>query len=265
MKQKVLYTLENSLFSLFFYIFNIKKMVNVGIVGIGLVGSELVSQLLTSTRGKYFKVVGLTTSQKMVVSDNDYNSLPIKDTQNLRSSVNSNGTKTDLTQFAEYLSKSKDHSVIVDCTASEEVANLYPSWLRAGLSIVTPNKKAFSSSLELYREIQDLAVNTSQSKKGARSPLIYNESTVGAGLPVIATLNDFMNTGDEIEKIEGIFSGTLSYLFNNYSSLTATGPSKSFSETVSVAKKLGYTEPDPRDDLNGMDVGRKVKKENRWF
>ncbi|GAA5808682.1 hypothetical protein MFLAVUS_002076 [Mucor flavus] len=232
-------------------------MVNVGIVGIGLVGSELVSQILKSSVSKAFKVVGLTTSQKMIVSDQDYTTLSVADQDNLRSIVNNTGTQTNLDQFAQYLSKSTEHSIIVDCTASEQVAALYPAWLRLGLSVVTPNKKAFSSSMELFKEIQDLAVNTSTTKHG-RTPLIYHETTVGAGLPVLSTLTDFVKTGDEIIKIEGIFSGTLSYLFNNFSTLTGTGTPKPFSETVSIAKDLGYTEPDPRDDLNGMDVARKV-------
>jgi homoserine dehydrogenase len=244
-----------------FSFFNNIKMVNVGIVGIGLVGSELVSQILRSSCKSAFNVVGLTTSQKMVVSDAQYTSLSIADGSNLRATVNATGTQTDLTQFADYLSKSKDHSIIIDCTASEQVANLYPAWLRAGLSVVTPNKKAFSSSLALFKEIQDLAVNTSQTKKG-RTPLIYHETTVGAGLPVLSTLTDFVKTGDEIIKIEGIFSGTLSYLFNNFSTLSSTATPKPFSETVRIAKDLGYTEPDPRDDLNGMDVARKV---NYWM
>ncbi|KAI8641228.1 homoserine dehydrogenase-domain-containing protein [Parasitella parasitica] len=233
-------------------------MVTVGIVGVGLVGSELVSQILKSSYKDVFKVVGLATSQKMVVSDAQYTSLSIDQKSELRSTVIASNVQTDLAQFADYLAKSSEHSVIVDCTASEDVANLYPTWLRAGLSVVTPNKKAFSSSLDLFKEIQDLAVNTSQTKKG-RSPLIYHETTVGAGLPVLSTLTDFVRTGDEIEKIEGIFSGTLSYLFNNFSTLTSTAATpKPFSETVRVAKDLGYTEPDPRDDLNGMDVARKV-------
>lgn len=232
-------------------------MVNVGIVGIGLVGSELVSQLLRSSCSQSFKVVGLTTSQKMVVSDAEYKPLSITKEDNLRSTVNATGINTDLTQFVDYLSKSKEHSIIVDCTASGEVANLYPSWLRAGLSVVTPNKKAFSSSIELFKEIQDLAVNTSKTKHG-RTPLIYHETTVGAGLPILSTLTDMIKTGDEIIKIEGIVSGTLSYLFNNFSTLSSTDAPKPFSEMVNIAKELGYTEPDPRDDLNGMDVARKV-------
>lgn len=235
-------------------------MVNVGIVGIGLVGSELVSQILKSSCREAFKVVGLTTSQKMVVSDSDYKSLSISTEDNLRSTVNATGVQTNLEEFASYLAKSKDHSVIVDCTASEQVANLYPAWLRAGLSVVTPNKKAFSSSLDLFKEIQELAANTSSVKKHARTPLIYHETTVGAGLPVLSTLTDFVKTGDQIVRIEGIFSGTLSYLFNNYSTLTgSSADAKPFSEIVRIAKELGYTEPDPRDDLNGMDVARKVK------
>lgn len=200
-------------------------MVNVGIVGVGLVGSELVSQILKSSYKNAFKVVGLTTSQKMLVSDSQYTSLSIDQNSNLRSTVNATGVQTDLTQFAEYLAKSNEHSVIIDCTASEQVATLYPAWLRSGLSVVTPNKKAFSSSLALFKEIQDLAVNTSQTKKG-RTPLIYHEATVGAGLPVLSTLTDLVKTGDEIIKIEGIFSGTLSYLFNNFSTLTSTAAPK---------------------------------------
>ncbi|KAI8370968.1 beta-lactamase-like protein [Blakeslea trispora] len=235
-------------------------MVNIGIVGVGLVGSELVSQIAKSSRSHLFKVVGLTTSQKMVLSDTSYSTLSItQQTDNLRSTVNATGVQTDLQKFADYLASAKEHSVIIDCTASEQVAHLYPSWLRSGLSVVTPNKKGFSSSLDLYKEIQALAVNTTKEPKpGQKSPLVYHEATVGAGLPVLSTLSDLLKTGDEIEKIEGIFSGTLSYLFNNFSSLSQTGEVKSFSEIVRVAKDLGYTEPDPRDDLNGMDVGRKV-------
>ncbi|RCH80171.1 hypothetical protein CU097_003398 [Rhizopus azygosporus] len=232
-------------------------MVNIGIVGIGLVGSELVSQILKSSYKNAFKVVALSTSEKMMLSDSDYKSLSLDQVENIRSTVIQSGKPVNLGEFATYLSGSKQHSVIIDCTASEEVAKLYPSWLRAGLSVVTPNKKGFSSSLDLFKEIQELAVNTNKKGKEAKVPLVYHEATVGAGLPILSTLTDLVKTGDEIISIEGIFSGTLSYLFNNYSSLT-NPTSKSFSEIVSVAKGLGYTEPDPRDDLNGMDVGRKV-------
>ncbi|CAO3675298.1 unnamed protein product [Rhizopus stolonifer] len=229
-------------------------MVNIGIVGVGLVGSELVSQILTSSYKNAMKVVALSTSQKMLLSNAEYQSLTIEQSENIRSTVTQTGVTANLTDFASYLAGSKQHSVIIDCTASEDVAKLYPSWLRSGLSVVTPNKKGFSSSLELFKEIQSLAANN---KEGSKTPLVYHEATVGAGLPVLSTLTDLVKTGDEIISIEGIFSGTLSYLFNSFSSLASSSGQK-FSETVSVAKSLGYTEPDPRDDLNGMDVARKV-------
>lgn len=226
-------------------------MVNIGIVGVGLVGSELVSQILRSSYKNAMKVVALSTSQKMILSDSEYKSLSISQSEDIRSAVVQTGIAANLDQFASYLASSKQHSVIIDCTASEEVARLYPSWLRSGLSVVTPNKKGFSSSLELFKEIKEITTDK-------KAPLVYHEATVGAGLPVLSTLTDLVKTGDEIVRIEGIFSGTLSYLFNSFSSLTNSSGQK-FSEIVSIAKSLGYTEPDPRDDLNGMDVARKVR------
>ncbi|KAG2221673.1 hypothetical protein INT45_002711 [Circinella minor] len=227
-------------------------MVNIGIVGVGLVGSELLAQL-HATSAKCLKIVGLTNSRNMVISDTEYK--PLSLTQ-WKQELEGSNVAADLGVFAKYLADSPEHAVIVDCTASDAVSQLYPAWLKAGVSVVTPNKKGFSGSLDLYKEIVSLAANLGPST-GAKTPMAYHESTVGAGLPVLSTLTDFVKTGDEIEKIEGIFSGTLSYLFNNFSSLSSTG-SQSFSENVKVAKELGYTEPDPRDDLNGMDVARKV-------
>ncbi|KAI8061439.1 homoserine dehydrogenase-domain-containing protein [Gongronella butleri] len=224
-------------------------MVNIGIVGSGLVGSELLQQLKV-TGAKRLNVVGFTTSKKMVLSDTAYAPLDLGQWKEALQQ----GVAADLGVFAKYLSSGKDHGIIVDCTASDSVAELYPSWLQLGLSVVTPNKKGFSGPLELYKSIKSLSGNLNGSGK---APFAYHESTVGAGLPVLNTLADLVNTGDKVVKIEGIFSGTLSYLFNNFSSLTG-GNGQSFSENVKVAKELGYTEPDPRDDLNGMDVARKV-------
>lgn len=239
------------------------RMVNIGIVGVGLVGSELLAQL-KATGAKRLKVVGLTNSRRMVVSDANYTALSL---ENWQKDLENSNVQADLTMFAKYLAASPEHAVIVDCTASDAVAQLYPSWLSAGVSVVTPNKKGFSGPLSLYKEIASLAANLSQGHD-KKVPLAYHESTVGAGLPVLATLSDLVKTGDEIEKIEGIFSGTLSYLFNNFSTLSSAGTSQSFSSIVKVAKELGYTEPDPRDDLNGMDVARKVneyaKNEEKW-
>jgi aspartokinase/homoserine dehydrogenase 1 len=134
--------------------------------------------------------------------------------------------------------------VIIDCTASGEVAAHYAGWLAAGIHVVTPNKKANSAPLADYR-----AVNAARRAGG--SHYLY-EATVGAGLPVIQTLRDLRETGDDIVSIEGIFSGTLAYLFNVYDGRRA------FSDIVREAKQRGYTEPDPRDDLSGMDVARKL-------
>lgn len=229
-------------------------MVNIGIVGCGFVGSELIAQLhATRSSAKRLKVVGIANLNKMHLSDKDYTPLHLT---HWEQDLGKNGVKPDLDVFIDYLTKSPEHAVVVDCTASEAIANMYPSWLKKGLSIVTPNKKAFSGPLALFKEVHLLSANYSGN---GRVPLTYHESTVGAGLPVLSTLVDFVKTGDEIISIEGIFSGTLSYLFNNYST-TGNTSNGSFSEIVKTAKNLGYTEPDPRDDLNGMDVARKVKK-----
>jgi aspartokinase/homoserine dehydrogenase 1 len=136
------------------------------------------------------------------------------------------------------------HAVLIDCTASEVVASNYPEWLRRGISVITPNKRANTGSLEFYRDLRAAGRGS-----GAR---YFYETTVGAGLPIIQTLRDLIQTGDEIVQIEGILSGTLSYLFNAFDG------SRTFSDIVTEARAMGYTEPDPRDDLSGMDVARKV-------
>lgn len=133
------------------------------------------------------------------------------------------------------------------------MAAFYPHFLAAGLSVVTPNKKAFSGPIELYQDILKYKTNDLVGSNGA---LVYQESTVGAGLPIISTLSDLVNTGDEITKIEGVFSGTLSYIFNEFS--TPKGGDKKFSDIVKFAKENGYTEPHPNDDLSGSDVARKL-------
>jgi aspartokinase/homoserine dehydrogenase 1 len=134
--------------------------------------------------------------------------------------------------------------VLIDCSASEAVARHYRDWLAAGIHIVTPNKKANSAELSYYQSLLD-------ARRASGAHYLY-EATVGAGLPVIQTLIDLKQTGDKIRSIEGIFSGTLAYLFNVYDGKTP------FSGIVRDAKQRGYTEPDPRDDLSGMDVARKL-------
>jgi aspartokinase/homoserine dehydrogenase 1 len=136
------------------------------------------------------------------------------------------------------------NSCFCDCTASEDIAALYEKVLHYSIPIVTPNKKANSGSLEYYKRL------TSYSRERG-IPYLY-ECTVGAGLPVISTLRDLFLAGDKVIKIEAVLSGTLSFIFNNFDG------SKPFSALVREAKEKGYTEPDPRDDLNAMDAARKV-------
>jgi len=139
----------------------------------------------------------------------------------------------------------RDALLVIDCTASNTIPEYYPRILREGIDIATPNKKGVSGTLGLYNEIQEAA-------QFSATRLFY-EATVGAGLPIISTLQDLIESGDRVDKIEGIFSGTLSYIFNEF----GDGNAK-FSAVVKAAKEKGYTEPDPRDDLNGMDVARKL-------
>jgi len=136
------------------------------------------------------------------------------------------------------------HTIIVDCSASDAVAAHYPAWLAAGIHVITPNKQAGAGPLERYR-----AIRAAAAAGGAR---FRYEATVGAGLPVISTLRDLIDTGDELLAVEGIFSGTLAWLFNKFDG------SVPFSALVRQARELGYTEPDPRDDLSGTDVARKL-------
>src|SRR5690606_1227911 len=152
---------------------------------------------------------------------------------------------TDLSALGSYLLDTHlPHAVIVDCSASNTVAEHYPAWLAAGIHVITPNKQAGAGSLERYEAIREARAHGS-----AR---FRYEATVGAGLPVISTLRDLLDTGDELLAIDGILSGTLAWLFNKFDG------SKPFSELVREAHALGYTEPDPRDDLSGMDVARKL-------
>ncbi|KAG8849123.1 hypothetical protein FRB96_000909 [Tulasnella sp. 330] len=235
------------------------RVLNLAVIGVGLVGAELLHQLSQPQLASKFRLVFVSNSKHSV------------------SSLAPNVHKLDLTNWKQALSEStalpalehlprilgefvtndeKNPFVVVDNTSSEAVALLYPKFLRAGVSVVTPNKKAFSGDLWLYDDIL-----ASSALTGAK---FLNEATVGAGLPIIATLKDLVATGDkarinsllEVKKIEGVLSGTLSYIFNEYS--TSKGGSESFSTVVRVAKEKGFTEPHPGDDLNGADVARKL-------
>jgi aspartokinase/homoserine dehydrogenase 1 len=155
------------------------------------------------------------------------------------------GDAVDLARFAAHVHAAHvPHAVIIDCSASAQVAEHYADWLAAGIHVVTPNKKANSADYGYYERLR-------AARQSGGAHYLY-EATVGAGLPVIQTLRDLRETGDEILRIEGIFSGTLAYLFNTWDG------SQPFSSVVHAAKAMGYTEPDPRDDLSGMDVARKL-------
>lgn len=205
-------------------------VVNVAIVGVGLVGSEFIAQVI-ATQSKKIAVVAVANSRQFLTS-------PTPLTASWKTDLASSASKAfTLDAFTASLagSKATNPTVVLDCTSNETVAAYYPTWLASGFHVVTPNKKAFSGDLALYKKIKELA-------NGAPgSPMVYHESTVGAGLPVINTLNDLVNTGDKITKIEGIFSGTLSYIFNNFSTLDTSAAPVKFSKVVSVAKDLGYT------------------------
>ncbi|KAJ3064222.1 hypothetical protein HDU98_012343 [Podochytrium sp. JEL0797] len=222
-------------------------VINIALIGPGLVGSEFLSQVLAHQRrgvSPLLRVVAIASSKAAFVSPvgvdlSSYKLAP----------------RSDALAALVAAAQAAPPCVVVDCTSSDHVAALYPSLLQSGCHVVTPNKKPFSSNASLYSDIKGALATGG--KQGAR-PLLFHEATVGAGLPILSTLEDLVATGDEIVKIEGIFSGTLSYIFNNYSTVTAPAVPQKFSDIVNVAKANGYTEPDPRDDLNGMDVGRKV-------
>lgn len=223
------------------------KSVNLAVIGTGVVGSSFLNQLaaIKSTNIAY-NVILIARSQKSVISK-DYKPIDLSNWSSIVSNASEPNLKGD--DLINYLKASPSPVIVIDNTSDAEIASTYTQLVQNGISVATPNKKAFSDNLASWESLFQAA---SQEGNG----LVYHEATVGAGLPIIGTINDLIATGDEVEKIEGIFSGTLSYIFNEYS--TASPKDVKFSEIVTVAKNLGYTEPDPRDDLNGLDVARKV-------
>src|SRR5512140_902456 len=212
--------------------------ISIGLIGPGLVGSSLLEQV-QSQAGRLqrdFKIDlrlrAIAGSKRMRLVANSI------DLGRWRDEYAAGGDPVDLERFADHVHADHfPHAVIIDCSASSEVAKHYARWLSAGIHIVTPNKKANSASFDEYERVKD-------ARRTAGAHYLY-EATVGAGLPVIQTLRDLRETGDEIRRIEGMFSGTLAYLFNTWDG------KEHFSAIVRKAKSLGYTEPDPRDDLSG--------------
>ncbi|KAI5668926.1 hypothetical protein M9H77_18779 [Catharanthus roseus] len=223
-----------------------RTTIAMGIIGPGLIGGTLLDQLRDQAavlKEKFnidLRVMGITGSRKMLLSDKGI------DLSRWRELKIEEGERAEMEKFVQHVHWNHfiPNTVLVDCTADSYVASHYYEWLRRGIHVVTPNKKANSGPLEQYLKLRAL-------QRQSYTHYFY-EATVGAGLPIISTLQGLRETGDKILKIEGIFSGTLSFIFNNF-----TG-SRAFSEVVKEAKEAGYTEPDPRDDLSGTDVARKV-------
>ena len=217
---------------------------SVGLIGPGTVGRALLAQIATQIErlralNLDIRVRGIASSKRMLLEETAV------DLDAWEQRLAEAGVPLDLEKFANHVQADYvPHTVMIDCTASVDVCHNYVGWLTRGIHVVTPNKKANSGSLPYYRALQEAG-------RAAGTHYLY-EATVGAGLPVIHTLRDLRETGDEITRIEGIFSGTLAYLFNVFD---GTG---TFSSIVRAAKAKGYTEPDPRDDLSGMDVARKL-------
>lgn len=220
------------------------NVLNLFICGIGTVGTKLIEQirsqyeLLKEHSHLKLNVVGIASSKKAIYSRqgldlNNYRELlkasAISSTEKMRDSI---------------LEMNIFNSVFVDCTASKDIASLYQTFLDHNISIVAANKIAASSEYERYAKLKETAL-----KRGVK---FLFETNVGAGLPIISTINDLRNSGDRILKIEAVLSGTLNFIFNE---LAEDVP---FSETVHRAQQQGYSEPDPRVDLSGIDVIRKL-------
>lgn len=226
------------------------QTISVGVIGPGNVGLALLRQLaavrerLLTTSNIDLRVRAIASSKAMVLKD------PLAALDDVKGLLAKDGVPVDLAKFADHVNAEHlPHAVIIDCSASDAIAAQYDGWLARGIHVITPNKHAGSGPYERYASIK------------SRKAQFRYESTVGAGLPVITTLRDLIDTGDEVKGVEGIFSGTLAYLFNRFDGKTP------FSELVRTARGLGYTEPDPRDDLSGRDVARKLvilARENGW-
>lgn len=251
---------------------------NIFLVGTGNIGGTLLDQI-RDLESDLLRVCGVINDKKMFLSEMGMdlsnwrgvlekgqevypvrNSPPRRPFGRASAGAISNGTS-----FDSWISDAKkinfSNKIFIDCTASESVSKKYIEIVGSGFNIVTPNKKFNVLPMKDYVEMRKALIEN-------KKKFLY-ETNVGAALPIISTIRDFVATGDKVEKIEGIFSGTLSYIFNNFNSKENFSPAKSksdrgasesdsFSAVVEKARRLGYTEPDPREDLSGQDVGRKL-------
>ncbi len=233
----------NALHDSFF--FTASKSLNLFVVGTGLIGKTLFGliskqkNILLQKQMIDINVIGIANSKSMFFDEKGC------DINKFEENLSSSNEKMSIDLFIEKMkSFNLPNSIFVDNTSNTEIVKKYKNIFEANISIVTPNKKANSGKQKDYHLIKETAQN--------HNVMFLYETNVGAGLPIIGTIKDLINSGDVILKIEGILSGTLSYIFNNFDG------DKKFSEIVMEANDKGYTEPDPREDLNGLDVARKL-------
>jgi bifunctional aspartokinase / homoserine dehydrogenase 1 len=220
------------------------KQVNLFIVGTGNVGAKFLGQLqqqlnfLLQQMHLQVRVVGLSNSRKMLVNEEGI------DLKNWKEKLDG-GTAADLSHYVnEIIGRNLRNTIFVDITANDKVAAVYDQLLKKSVSVVACNKVAASSAYTNYKKLKDLA-------REYNCQFLF-ETNVGAGLPVIATLNDLVSSGDRVHRLQAVLSGTLNFVFNNYDG------SRKFADVVKQAQDEGYTEPDPRLDLGGVDVMRKI-------
>ncbi|MGC9364900.1 MAG: bifunctional aspartate kinase/homoserine dehydrogenase I, partial [Fidelibacterota bacterium] len=222
-----------------------QSQINLFILGVGLIGSALLKQIrdnyqtLLAEQALDLRVIGLANSRKMLIRESGI------DLTSWKTALDRSESASDLPLLVEKIRRlNLSNNVVVDCTASSEVVEFYDRFFNARISIVAANKLANAGSYEQYLKFRNLA-------KEKNVHYLY-ETNAGAALPIISTLRDLINSGDQISRIEAILSGTISYIFNNFR------PGKPFSAIVKEARSKGFTEPDPRDDLNGLDFARKL-------
>jgi aspartokinase/homoserine dehydrogenase 1 len=227
-----------------FFLSRYKEM-HLFIAGTGLVGSSLMKQLqkqsstLLNEHNLKVNLMGVINTKKMLI---DKKGISL---ENYKEAMKSSEEKGDIISFIQQMTKlNLRNSVFIDCTADEDVASRYEDILSRYVSIVAANKIACSSGLDYYQKLRSMA-----SERGVR--FMY-ETTVGAGLPIIKTINDLIVSGDKIIKIEAVLSGTMNFIFNEI------GPDMPLSDAIRKAREKGYSEPDPRVDLSGTDVVRKI-------
>ena len=229
--------------------FSHKPAIDVFLVGCGVVGSELIAQISRQQaslkeQNIALKVYGIANSKGMVFNKDG---IDLDNWQNVmaKGADNNQAVEVNAENIKAFVSDNHlINPVLVDSTSNEALAMSYVDYLAEGFHVVTPNKKANTDSWQYYQELRSTAQKTNRR-------FLY-ETTVGAGLPVIDTLQNLIKAGDQLQRFEGILSGSLSYIFGKLDE------GMSLSEATAIAKENGFTEPDPRDDLSGMDVARKL-------